>query len=135
MVRYFWTVLVIACILFPLIYVLNYFGILVTRATASWLRTDISLPTRWEGSTLGTTGLMRRNFAVLQRYRQLSIETETSSGAIEFEVRGPDGSLLSPASGSYGRDAAFLVDVSRYRRCAVTLKMEQFAGHFRITLQ
>lgn len=135
MVKYLWTVLVMACILLPLIYALYYFGILVTRATASWLHADLSLPTRWEGSTLGTTGLMRRNFAVFRQYRQLSIETETNSGVIECEVRGPDGSLLSPASGFFGRDASCLIDVSQYRRCAVTLKMEQFNGRYRITLQ
>ena len=134
-VKPLWTVLTTACVLLPLVYVLYYFGILVTQATASWFRADISLPTRWEGRTLGTTGLMRRNFSVFRRYQQLSIETETNSGAIECEVRGPDGSLLSPASGSYGRDASFLIDVSQYRRCAVTLKMRQFDGHFRVTLQ
>ena len=133
--KYLWTVLVIACILLPLVYALYYFGILVTRATASWLRADLSLPTRWEGSTLGTTGFMRRNFAVFKQYKQLSIETATNSGAIECEVRGPDGSLLSPVSGSFGRDTSCLIDVSQYRHCAVTLKMEQFAGHFRVTLQ
>lgn len=134
-VKYLWTFLIVACILPPLFYALYYFGFLVTRATVSRIRADLSLPTRWEGSTLGTTGMMRRNFVVFKQYQQLSIETETNSGAIECEVRGPDGSFLSPASGSYGRGASFLVDVSQYRRCAVTLKMEQFAGHFRITLQ
>ena len=133
--KYLWTVLVIACILLPLIYGLYYFGILVTRVTASWLRADLSLPTRWEGSTLGTTGLMRRNFAVFRQYRQLSIETEANSGSIECAVRGPDGSLLSPVSGSFGRDTSCLIDVSQYRRCTVTLKMEQFNGRFCITLQ
>ena len=133
--KYFWIIPVIACVLLPLIYALYYFGILVTRVSASWFRADLSLPTRWEGNTLGTTGLMRRNFAVFRHYQYLSIEAETSSGSIECEVRGPDGTLLSPASGSYGRNASFLVEVSQYRRCAVALKMEQFVGHFRITLQ
>ena len=133
--KYLWTFLIIACVLLPLFYFLYYFGILVTRATASMFRTELSLPTRWEGNTAGTTGLMRRNFAVFQRYQHLSIETETNSGTIKCEVRGPDGSPLSPVSGTYGRDASFLIDVSQYRRCAVTIKMEQFAGHFRITLQ
>ena len=133
--KYLWTVLVIACILPPLFYILYYFGFLVTRATVSRIRAELSLPARWEGSTLGTTGFMRRNFAVFRRYRQLSIETETNSGAIECEVKGPDGSLLSPVSGSYGRDTSFLIDVSQYRRCTVTLKMEQFNGRYRVTLQ
>ena len=133
--KYLWTVLVIACGLLPLLYALNYFGILVTKAAASWFHAGLSLPTRWEGRTLGTTGLMRRNFAVFRQYKQLSIETETDSGAIECEVRGPDGSLLPPVSGSYGRDASFFIDVSQYNRCAVTLKMERFDGRFRVTLQ
>ena len=133
--KYLWTFLIIACILLPLLYVLYYFGILVTRATASLFHAGLSLPTRWEGRTLGTSGLMRRNFAVFKRHQHLSIETETDSGSIECEVRGPDGSLLSPASGSFGRDASYLIDVNQYRRCAVTLKMDQFNGRFRITLQ
>lgn len=133
--KYLWRALIIACILLPLIYALNYFGILVTRVTASWFRADLSLPTRWEGRTLGTTGLIRRNFFVFKQYQQLSVETETDSGAVECEVRGPDSSLLSPVSGTYGRNASLLIDVSRYRRCAVTLKMERFSGRFRITLQ
>ena len=135
MVKYLWAVLIAACVLLPLIYALYYFGLLITRVTASWFHGDVSLPTRWEGSILGTTGFMRRNFAVFQRYQHLSVETETNSGAIECEVKGPDGSLLSPVSGSYGRDASYLIDVSQYRRCSVTLKMERFDGHFRITLQ
>ena len=130
-----WIVLVIVCILLPLIYALYYYGILITRVTASWFRSDVSLPTRWEGNILGTTGFMSRNFAVFKRCQQLSIETETNSGVIECEVRGPDGARLSPASGSYGRDASYLIDVSQYRRCAVTLKMKQFNGRFRITLE
>ena len=133
--RYLWTVLIIACVLPPLLYALYYFGILVTRATASMFRAELSFPARWEGRTVGTTGFMRRNFAVFQRYQHISIETETDSGTIECEVREPDGSLLPPASGSYGRDASFLIDVSQYRRCTVTLKMEQFNGRYRITLQ
>lgn len=133
--KYLWTVPVIACVLLPSIYALYYYGILVTRATASMFRAELSLPARWEGSALGTTGLMRRNFVVFQRRRHLLVETETNSGSIECEIRGPDGSLLSPVSGSYGRDASFLIDVSRFRRCAVTLKMQQFGGRFRITLQ
>ena len=133
--KYIWTVLVIACILVPLVYALYYFGILVTRATASMFRAEFSFPARWEGRTVGTTGYMRRNFAVFQRYQQLSIETETNSGVIECEVKGPDGALLSPVSGSYGRDASCLFNVSQYRRCTVTLKMNQFNGCFHITLQ
>lgn len=133
--KYLWKILIIACILLPLMYVLNYFGILVTKATASWFHAGLSLPTRWEGRTLGTSGFIRRNFVVFKQYHQLSVETETNSGMIECEVRGPDGSRLSPVSGSYGRNASFLIDVSQYKRCAVMLKMEQFNGHFRITLQ
>ena len=134
-VKYLWTVLIIAGILLPLLYALNYSGILVTRATASMFRAELSFPTSWEGRTVGTTGFMRRNFAVFQRYQHISIETETDSGVIECEVREPDNSLISSVSGSYGRDAAFLIDVSQYRRCTVTLKMEQFNGRYRITLQ
>lgn len=130
-----WTALTIACILAPLFYALYYFGILGTRVTASWFRADISLPTRWEGSHAGTSGYMRRRFAVFKKYRQLSVETETNSGTIECEVNGPDGSTLSPVSGSYGRNASYLVDVSRYKHCTVTLRMKQFNGQFRITLQ
>ena len=131
----FWKLLIIACILLPLFYALYYFGIMTTRAGASWLHTGISLPPRWEGCSAGTTGFMRRNFVIFKKYRKLSIETETNSGAIECEVRGADGSPLSPASGSYGRDASFLIDVSPCKRCMVTLKMTQFHGRFRITLQ
>ena len=134
-VKPLWTFLILACVLLPLFYFLYYFGILVTRATASWFRAELSLPTRWEGSTLGTTGFMRRNFAVFRRCQYLFIETETSSGSIECEVKGSDGSILSPVSGSYGRDASFRIDVSQYRRFAVTLKMKQFNGRFRVTLQ
>lgn len=135
MLGIFWKLLILACVLTPLIYALYYFGFLITRAGVSWFRADLSLPTRWEGSTGGTTGFMRRNFAVFRKYRKLSIKTETNSGAIECEVRGPDGSPLSPASGFYGRDASFLIDVSAYKRCTVTLRMEQFHGRFCITLQ
>lgn len=121
----FRTLLTLACILLPLFYALYYFGILVTKAGISLFRADISLPARWEGNTTETTGFMRRNFAVFKKRRQLSIETETNSGAIECEVKGPDGSTLPPVSGTYGRDASFLIDVSPYRRCTVTLRMRQ----------
>ena len=127
--------LMLAVILIPLFYALYYFGILGTRVTASWFCADISLPTRWEGSHGGTSGFMRRRFAVFKKYRQLSVETETNSGTIECEVKGPDGSLLSPASGAYGRNASYLVDVSQYKRCTITLRMKHFNGRFRIILQ
>lgn len=125
----------LAVILVPLFYALYYFGILVTRAGASWFRADISLPARWEGKHAGSSGFMRRNFVVFKRYSTLFVEAETASGALNFEVKAPDGSLLSPASGAYGRDVRVLFDVGQFRRCSVTLQMKQFHGHFRITLQ
>ena len=128
------TAIVLLCLI-PLFYVLYYFGILVTRATASWFRADLSLPTRWEGKSAGTTGLMRRNFAVFRKYSALAVEYETSSGSIQVEVKAPDGSVLSPASGVYGQEGSILIDVSQLRRCAVTLRMERFQGSFRIALQ
>lgn len=121
--------------LIPLFYALYYFGFLVTRATASWFRADLSLPTRWEGKSAGTTGLMRRNFVVFKRYSKLSIEIEAASGAMDFEVRGPDGSTLPPDSGTYGQSTSVRLDLSGVRRCSVTLRMEQFHGSFHISLQ
>ena len=132
---HFWKLLIIACILLPLVYALYYFGIIGTRVTASWFHSEISLPTRWEGSSAGTSGYMRRRFAKFRKYQQLSIETETSLGAIECEVNGSDGSALPPVSASYGQDVSSLVDVSQYKHCTVTLRMKQFHGRFRITLQ
>ena len=51
------------------------------------------------------------------------------------EVKGPDGSALSPASGSYEQDASLLFDVGRFKCCTVTLRMDHFSGKFRIALQ
>lgn len=131
----FWKLLLLACILLPVCYTLYYFGILGTRVTASWFLAGISLPTRWEGSTAGTSGFIRRRFAVFRKYRQLSVETETNSGAIECEVKGPDGSILTPVSGAYSLDAAYLLDISQYKYGTVTLRMKRFNGRFCITLQ
>ena len=78
---------------------------------------------------------MRRNFVVFKKYRALAVEYETTSGSIQVEVCGLDGSTLSPASGSYGQDGSIRIDVSRLKRCSVTLRMEQFIGSFRIALQ
>lgn len=131
----FWRLLIIACILVPSVYALYYFGILITRADASWFRAGVSLPTRWEGTSAGTTGFQRRNFAILRKYSTLAVEADTASGTFNFEVNGPDGSPLSPVSGTYGPDTRVLFDVGRYKRCTVTLRMKQFHGQFRITLQ
>lgn len=128
------TAIVLLCLI-PLFYALYYFGIMGTRVTANWFLADLSLPTRWEGKSAGTTGLMRRNFAVFKKYSVLAVEYETTSGSIQVEVHSPDGSILSPASGSYGRDGSIRIDVSRLKRCSVTLRMEQFYGSFRIALQ
>ena len=128
------TAIVILCLI-PLFYALYYFGIMVTRVTASWFLTHLSLPTRWEGESAGTTGLIRRNFAVFRKYSTLAVEYETNSGSIQVEVRAPDGSILSPASGVYGRDGSILIDVSQLKRCSVMLRMERFKGNFRIALQ
>ena len=133
--RYFWTFLIIAWALIPLLYALYYLGFMVTRATASSFRADLSLPTRWDGHTTGTSGFMRRNFAIFKKYSALSVEVEINSGLLNFEVRAPDGSILSPATGSCGRNASVLIDVSRLRRCSVTLRMDHFNGKFRIALQ
>ncbi len=123
-----------AVTLIPVFYVLWYFGIAVTRVGFSWFRASLSLPARWEGKLSGSSGLMRRNFVILKGCSTLSIEIVSISGAMAFEINAPDGSVLSPASGSYGRDAALLFDVSHLKRCSVTLYVEDFNGSFRITL-
>lgn len=130
-----WKLLIIPCILVLVIYALYYFGILVIRTGASWFRADISLPTRWEGKSAGTTGFQQRNFVFFRSCSALSIDIETVSGTLEFEVKAPDGSPLSPASGVFGRDVRVLFDIEPYNRCTVALKMLQFNGHFRVTLQ
>lgn len=128
--------LVLALVFIPLVLILYHFGFgVTTRAGIFVLNASCSLPTRWEGRLSGATGYMRRNFAVFKRYSKLCLEYESASGSMEFEVKAPDGSVLSPTSGAYGRDAAFLIDVSRIRRCSVALHMDHFSGSFRITLQ
>ena len=131
----FWKLLIAVCILLPLFYTLYYFGILVTSATASWFRVGISLPARWEGTSAGTSGFMRRNFVVFKKHQQLSIKIETDSGALAFEVKAPDGSTLSPVSSTSGRSALALIDVRQCKRCTITLNMKQFHGKFHINLQ
>lgn len=128
-------VLILAVILIPLCYALYYFGFFVPRAGFSIFRASCSLPTRWEGKFLDTSGCMCRNFVVFKKHSKLAIAFETASGTIEFEVNGPDGSSLSPASGVWGRDAFVLIDVSRLKRCSVSLRMDRFCGNFQITLQ
>lgn len=130
-----YVILIVLAIVLPLIGALYYFGIAVTRFGADWFRADVSLPTRWDGQRDGSIGFLRRNFVIFKKYSVLAIDIETNSGALDFEVKGPDGSILSPASGVYGRDASVLVDVSRFKRCSVTLRMDHFHGKFHISLQ
>lgn len=80
-------------------------------------------------------GFMRRNFVIFKQFSALAVEIETAFGALEFEVKAPDGTLLSPASIFYGRDASVRIDVSQLRRCTVTLRMDHFSGTFHIALQ
>lgn len=127
--------LILALILIPLCYALYCFGFFVPRAGFSIFRASCSLPTRWEGKFWDTSGCMHRNFVVFRKYSKLVIAFEATSGTIEFEVKGPDGSSLSPASGAWSRDASVLIDVSRFKRCSVYLRMERFCGNFQIALQ
>ena len=133
--RYLWIVLAASCALILLFYALYYFGFAVTQAGIKCFGATLSLPIRWEGTVAGMSGFMRRNFAIFRKYSALSVEIETNSGLLDFEVKAPDGSTLSPASGAYGRDGSFLIDVSQFRRCSVTLRMDHFNGKFRIALQ
>lgn len=127
--------LILVAILIPLCYVLYYFGFLVTRAGFAIFRASYSLPARWEGKISETTGFMRRNFVIFRKYTSLSFEAETTSGAIELELKEPNGSLLSPASGAYGRNVSISFDVSQLKRCSATLRMDHFSGTFCIALQ
>lgn len=128
--------LIITAILVPLCYLLYYFGIgFTSKACIGVFRAELSLPARWEGKFQDTTGCMRRSFVVFKKYQSLVIEIETHSGALDVEVKGPDGSILSPASGVYGQNASFLIDVRRFKRCSTTLQMDHFSGQFHIALQ
>ncbi|MCI8697731.1 MAG: hypothetical protein HFF29_01290 [Oscillospiraceae bacterium] len=129
------TALIVAVIVIPLAWVLYYLGFAVTKAGVFLFIASRSLPTRWEGRTSDASGYMRRNFVVSKRYSALCVEIETSSGSMGFEIEAPDGSRLSPASGAYGRDRSILIDVSRLKRCSVTLRMDHFSGTFHIALQ
>lgn len=128
-------VLILLLILIPLMGTLYYFGIATPQMTFGLFNCAFSFPTRWEGELHGSSGLMRRNFVVFKKYRALTIQVETRSGTLEFEVTGPDGSVLSPVSGVYGRDSSALIDVSQLKRCSVTLRMDHFDGKFHIALQ
>lgn len=112
---------------------LYYLGIATTRIGCGCF-IDFSFPTRWEGQIQGTSGLLHRNFVVFKKYSKLLIEIQTNSGTIDFDVRGSDGSTLSPASGTYGPDVSVLMDVSRFKRCSVALRMQRFNGKFSILL-
>lgn len=127
--------LILVVIFIPLALVLYYLGFGVTRAGIFILNASYSLPTRWEGKLSDASGFLRRNFVVFKTYSSLRVETEITSGSMEFEVKTPDGSLLSPASGAYGRDANLLFEVSGVKRCIVTLRMDHFSGAFYIALQ
>lgn len=129
------TTLILLLILLFLIGILYYFGIITTRAGGGWLIADFSFPTRWEGKLQGSSGFFRRNFVIFRKYSMLAVEIETSSGALDFEITAPDGSVLSPVSGVYGQNADILIDVSRLKRCSVTLRTDQFNGQFHIALQ
>lgn len=118
-----------------LVYVLYYVGIAVTRVGFGWFQADVRLPSRWTGTFNDSSGILRRNFVVFRRFRQLRVEVETVSGTLTFEIQAPDGSPLSPTSGVYGRDASLLFDLSGLRRCSVTLRMERFHGTFCVQLQ
>lgn len=96
---------------------------------------EFSFPTRWESQLQGTSGLLRRNFVIFKKYSKLLIEIETNSGAIDFEIKGSDGSTLSPSSGAYGRDISVLINVSRFKRCSAALRLQNFNGKFHIVLQ
>lgn len=131
------TALIVAVIVISLVWILYYLGFFVTKAGIFIFIASRSLPTRWEGRTSDASGYMRRNFVVSKRYSALCVEIETASGSMGFEVKAPDGShlSLSPASGAYGRDRSILIDVSRLKRCSVTLRMDHFSGTFHIALQ
>lgn len=128
-------ILILLLILIPLMGVLYYFGIAVTRVCFDWFTASFSLPTRWEGKFEGTSGFFRRNFVVFPKYSALAVEIKTNFGSLDFEVKAPDGSMLSPASGVYGRDVSILIDVGHLKRCSVALRMNHFNGQFRIALQ
>lgn len=128
-------VLILLLITIPPLCILYYFGIATTRTACGLFIGGFSSPAHWDGKLLGASGLMRRNFVIFKQYSALAIQTETNSGTLEFEVTGPDGSILSPASRAYGRDASALIDVSSLKRCSVTLRMYQFNGAFHIMLQ
>lgn len=127
--------LILAVIFIPLVLILYYFGFGVTKAGIFILNASYSLPTRWEGKFSDAGGFMRRNFVIFKRYSALAVGIETASGSIEVEIMAPDGSRLSPVSGSYGQDAGLLFDVSRLKHCSVSLRMDHFSGSFRIALQ
>ena len=129
------TALIVAVIVIPLVWVLYYLGFAVTKAGFFLFIASRSLPTRWEGRTSDASGYMRRNNVESKRNSALSGENQTASGSMANEVEAPDGSRLSPASGTYGRDRSILIDVSRLKRCSVTLRMDHFSGAFHIALQ
>ena len=127
-----YTVLIVLLIVLPLFWALHYFGFLVTRMGVSILSVYTSLPTHWEGHFDSSTLFLRRNFVTWGKYQMLSIQSDAEVGTIEFEVKTPNGNILSPA---YSTNDSTLFDVSGLKRCSVTLQMDHFRGSFFITLQ
>lgn len=124
-----------AAILILVSYLLYYFGFFTTHATIALFRAELSLPTRWQGNYTDTSGSLRRNFVIFKKYSALSVEVKTTSGALNVEVKAPDGSILPPVSGAYETNSPVFFDISRFKRCSVLLQMDHFHGQFHITLQ
>lgn len=116
-----------------LFYMLNHFGMLVSKSGTFLLGGAMGTRDRFWGEYQRMCGAVSKNFRVLQKHSVLTVRLEVYSGSARVEILGPSKAVLYSwyACGSLEKQ----VDCRDLRTCTVRIASEDFCGKFDITLQ
>lgn len=116
-----------------LFYMLNCFGMLVSKSGAFLLGGAMGTRDRFWGEYQRMCGTVSKNFRVSQKHTALTVRLEVCSGSANVEVLGPNKAVLYTwyACGSLEKQ----VDCRDIRTCKVRITSEDFCGKFDISLQ
>lgn len=116
-----------------LFYMLNYFGILVSKSGTFLLGGAMGTRDRFWGEYQRMCGTVSKNFRVSQKHSALAVRLEVHSGSVNVEILGPNKAVLYTwyACGPLEKQ----VDCRDIRTCKVRITSEDFCGKFDFLLQ
>ena len=129
-----WESLLVLAIGLPLLFfTLSRSGLLVVKSCSCLYGAVMGTVTRFWGEYQNMCCYVSKNFRISPKYTALIVRLEISSGSVDLEVLGPNGSALYEwyICGSFVKE----IECKDIKACKIRITSSGFSGKFDISMQ